>query len=130
MTAATTTAPSAIGQIALYVRDLDRAVGFYRDTLGLRFLFRAPPNMAFFDCGGVRLLIGLPESVERGRCSTIIYYRVGDIQATASALRARGVRFLQEPHLVAKLPDHDLWIGDFEDGEGNVLALMSEVRGR
>jgi methylmalonyl-CoA/ethylmalonyl-CoA epimerase len=117
-----------IGQIAVTVRDLERAIRFYRDSLGMRFLFQAPPQMAFFDCGGVRLLIGVPERPEHNHPASIIYYRVADIHAAHNTLRQRGVTFITAPHLVAKLPDHDLWLADFRDSEENILALMSEVR--
>lgn len=117
-----------IGQIAITVRDLERAIRFYRDTLGMRLLFQAPPQMAFFDCGGVRLLIGVPEGPEHNHPASIIYYRVDDIRAAHDTLRERGVTFVTPPHLVAKLPDHDLWLADFRDSEENILALMSEVR--
>jgi catechol 2,3-dioxygenase-like lactoylglutathione lyase family enzyme len=116
-----------IGQIAVNVHDLARAVGFYRDTLGMRLLFEVP-QMAFFDCGGVRLMLGLPSGPEFDHPASILYYRVDDIGAARDALVTRGVRFTSEPHRVARMPDHDLWIGFFPDTEGNVLALMSEVR--
>jgi methylmalonyl-CoA/ethylmalonyl-CoA epimerase len=124
-----TTGLSRIGQIAMPARNLDRAVAFYRDTLGIRFLFQAPPKMAFFDCGGVRLLIGEPESEESERPGSILYFVTDDIAATHAAFTAKGVHFVREPHLVAKLPDHDLWLAFFEDSEGNTLALMEERRG-
>ncbi len=117
-----------IGQIAVNAHDLERAIRFYRDTLGMRFLFQAPPQMAFFDCGGVRLLIGVPERPELDHPASIIYYRVADISVAHDTLRQRGVQFVTAPHLVARLPDHDLWLADFRDSENNLLALMSEVR--
>ena len=120
---------SRIGQIAVVVQDLDRAVAFYRDTLGMRFLFQAPPKLAFFDCGGVRLMLDVPEEEEFKHASSILYYKVDDIQATWATLRGRGVDFRDEPHLVARMPDHELWMAFFRDTEGNTLALMSEVRG-
>jgi methylmalonyl-CoA/ethylmalonyl-CoA epimerase len=118
---------STIGQIALEVRDLDRAVAFYRDTLGIPFLFQAPPGMAFFDCEGVRLLLGLPEGGEPKGSGSILYFRVEDIAAAHDALVERGTRFKVPPQEVARLADHDLWLAFFEDPEGNTLALMSEV---
>lgn len=130
-TATPPTAPSSlrrVGQIAIVVQDLDRAVRFYRDTLGLPFLFQAPPNLAFFDCGGVRLMLTLPEGPEAGRGTSIVYYVVDDIQAAYGTLRARGVDFLSPPGLLARMPDHDLWMAAYRDSEGNVLELMSEVR--
>lgn len=115
-----------IGQIYVTVHDLDRAVHFYRDTLGMRFLFQVP-RMAFFDVSGVRLMLGLPDRPEFDHPASIIYYRVDDIQAAHAALGARGVAFITAPHLVAKLERFDLWLADFRDSEGNVLALMSEL---
>jgi catechol 2,3-dioxygenase-like lactoylglutathione lyase family enzyme len=115
-----------VGQIAINVHDLERATAFYRDTLGLAFLF-AVPNMAFFDCGGVRLMLGAAEAGEFDHPASIIYYRVDDLHATAASLEQRGVRFEQPPHLVAPMPDHDLWMAFFRDADANMLALMAEV---
>lgn len=120
---------SRLGQIAIVVQDLDRAVAFYRDTLGLRLLFQAPPKLAFFDCGGVRLMLDVPEEEEFKHPASILYYKVDDIQGTWATLRGRGVEFRDEPHRVARMPDHELWMTFFRDTEGNTLALMSEVRG-
>jgi methylmalonyl-CoA/ethylmalonyl-CoA epimerase len=119
---------SAIGQIAVIVHDLPRAVAFYRDTLGMRLLFEAPPKMAFFDCGGIRLMLSLPETAEYDHPSSIIYYNVDDIQQAAAVLQARGVAFDSPPHLVAKLPHADLWMAFLRDADRNPLALMSEVK--
>lgn len=117
-----------IGQIAIPVADLERAVTFYADVLGLRLLFRAPPGLAFFDCGGVRLMLSRPEGAETPACAGLPYYVVPDIGAAHTALVDRGVAFVGAPHLVARLPDHDLWLAVFRDSEDNLLALMSEVR--
>ena len=131
MTGTTHTAPALgldrIGQIAITVRDLDRAETFYRDALGMRLLFRVP-GLSFFDCGGVRLLLSAPEKPEFDHANSILYFPVDDLQAAYRALAARGVRFTDEPHLIAEMPDHELWMAFFEDSEGNTLALMSEVR--
>ena len=116
-----------IGQIAINAHDLPRAVTFYRDTLGMRFLFEVP-QMAFFDCGGIRLMLGLPSAPVFDHPASIIYYRVDDIQATHQTLAARGVTFHEPPHVAARLPEYDLWLAFFRDTEKNVLALMSEVR--
>lgn len=118
---------SQIGQIFVNAHDLDRAIGFYRDTLGMKFLFQAPPAMAFFDCNGIRLMLGVPDRPELVHPASIIYYKVADIEATYESLNSRGVEFVIKPHLVARLPDYDLWLADFRDSEGNLLALMSEV---
>lgn len=118
---------SRIGQIFVNVHDLDRAVKFYRDTLGMQFLFLAPPGMAFFDCGGIRVMLGVAERPDLNHPASIIYYKVDDIEKVYETLNARGVIFIAKPHLVAPMPDYDLWLADFKDSEGNILALMSEV---
>jgi methylmalonyl-CoA/ethylmalonyl-CoA epimerase len=119
---------SHIGQVSMTARDLDRAVAFYRDTLGLPFLFTAPPQLAFFDCGGVRLLLDVPQDKEFDHPGSVLYFTVSDIQQTHQVLLSRGVRFRQGPHLIARLPDREVWMAFFGDTEGNTLALMSEVR--
>jgi methylmalonyl-CoA/ethylmalonyl-CoA epimerase len=116
-----------IGQIAINVHDLARAVAFYRDVLGMRYLFEAPPKMAFFDCGGIRLMLGEAEKGEFDHAASILYYDVADIQGTAAELKRRGVVFEAEPHLVADLGTRELWLAFFRDTESNVLSLMSEV---
>ena len=113
-----------IGQIAVNIDDLNGAVEFYRDTLGMKFLFQVPA-MAFFDCAGLRLLLNEVENWQHP--SSIIYYKVEDITAAHQALLARGVTFTDDPHLVAKMSDHELWMAFFQDPAGNILALMSEV---
>ena len=117
---------SQIGQIAINVQDLQRAVEFYRDTLGVRFLFQAPGGLAFFDVGGVRLMLGIAESSEFDHPASTLYYKVDDIVAAYRTLTERGVTFIDEPHLIAKLPTHELWMTFFRDSEQNVLALMEE----
>jgi methylmalonyl-CoA/ethylmalonyl-CoA epimerase len=121
---------SRIGQIAITVSDLGRSVEFYRDKLGMKFLFQVP-NLAFFDCGGIRLMLSPREKAADGSepvFSSVVYYKVDDINAAHAALSARGVEFEQGPHLIAKMPDHELWMAFFRDPDRNVLALMSEVR--
>ena len=118
-----------IGQISINVHDLDRAVAFYRDALGMKLRFETG-GMAFFDCGGIRLMLGPASSPEFDHPGSIIYYKVDDIQATHAAMVSKGVEFIAAPHLVARLPDHDLWLGFFKDPEGNTLALMSEMSSR
>ena len=117
-----------IGQIAIIVRDLQRAVAFYRDTLGMRFLFQAPGGLAFFDVGGVRLMLGIAEKPEFSHPASILYYKVEDIGAAYETLASRGVTFIDEPHLIAKMPDHELWMAFLRDSEGNTLSLMCEKR--
>jgi methylmalonyl-CoA/ethylmalonyl-CoA epimerase len=113
-----------IAQIAIVVTDLGRAIAFYRDVLGLQFLFQAPPGLAFFNIDGVRLMLSLPEG-ETG--STILYYQTADIHATTAAMKARGASFESEPHKVASLGKVDLWMGFCRDSEGNMLGVLSEV---
>ncbi len=115
-----------LGQISLIVSDLDTAVAFYRDKVGLQFLFQAP-NLAFFDCGGVRLMVGPPVG-EAPKGNSVLYFRTPDIDSEHTSMRDRGVKFVGEPHLVAKMPDHELWMAFFKDPEGNLMALMSEKR--
>ena len=117
-----------IGQIAVPVSDIDRAIAFYRDTLGMRFLFRAPPGLGFFDCAGIRLMLDAPAKAQAENYSSVIYYKVPDLHAAFETLTARGVVFAAKPHLIAKLPDHELWMAFFRDPDGNLLALMSEIR--
>jgi methylmalonyl-CoA/ethylmalonyl-CoA epimerase len=119
---------SRIGQVAMRARDLDRSVRFYRDTLGLPFLFTAPPKLAFFDCAGTRLLLDVPEDAEFDHPGSVLYFAVEDIRAAHAVLAGRGVSFRSEPHLIAKLPDREVWMAFFTDTEGNTLALMSEPR--
>ena len=117
-----------IGQIAVTVRDVTRARAFYGNVLGLTHLFDAPPQMSFFDCGGVRLLLGESESAaDVNPAGTIVYFDVADLGAAHEMLAARGVAFTVAPHRVADLGDHELWLAFLEDGEGNTVGLMSEV---
>jgi predicted enzyme related to lactoylglutathione lyase len=128
----TSAAPSGIaitqiGQIAINVHDTSRALEFYRDTLGLKLLFTAG-RLAFFDCGGVRLMLTPPERPEFDHPASILYFKVADIQSTHARLVQRNVKTEGEPHVVAKMPDYDLWLAEFRDSEGNVMALMAEVQ--
>jgi methylmalonyl-CoA/ethylmalonyl-CoA epimerase len=120
---------SEIGQITLTISDLDKAVGFYRDALGLKHLFSAQPGLAFFACGNIRLMLSRPEKPEAERLSAALYFKVADISAAHKALAGRGVSFEAEPHLVARMPDHELWMAFFRDPDRNLLALMCEKRG-
>ena len=127
MTQTSTTQLATIGQIAMIAKDVNRATAFYRDRLGMKFLFEFP-GLAFFDCGGVRLMISKPEKPEFDHPGSILYFKVNDIERVHADLAAKGVEFTDAPHLIAKLPDHELWMAFFKDSEGNTLALMSEVR--
>lgn len=116
-----------IGQIAIPVSDVERAITFYRDVLGMRFLFQAPPGLGFFECGGVRVMLDA-SATERAGQSSVLYYVVDDLDAAYGTLSERSVRFEAAPHLVAKLPDHELWMAFFRDPDDNLLALMAERR--
>jgi methylmalonyl-CoA/ethylmalonyl-CoA epimerase len=118
---------STIGQIAINAHDIERATTFYRDKLGMKHLFSVPPQLAFFDCDGVRLMLSLPARPEFDHASSILYFKVDDIQQAAETLIERGVKFEEQPAIVANMGSYDLWIGAFRDSEGNLLALMSEV---
>jgi methylmalonyl-CoA/ethylmalonyl-CoA epimerase len=115
-----------IGQISIIVKDLQRATAFYRDVLGLPLLF-ATPNLAFFDCGGVRLMLGPAETPELDHLSSILYFRVPDLNASYQRLVELGARIFAPPRLIAPMATYDLWMAAFYDSEGNIHQLMSEV---
>jgi predicted enzyme related to lactoylglutathione lyase len=115
-----------IGQISVTVHDLDRAAAFYKDKLGVKHLFSVPPKMAFFDCDGIRLMLAIPERPDLDHPSSILYFKVQDIEETHRALEGRGVHFETKPMLVAPMATYDLWLAEFRDSENNVLALMCE----
>lgn len=116
---------ATIGQIGITVTDVDRAIRFYRDTLGMTFLFQAG-TLGFFDCAGIRLMLSGSEKPGE-TFSSILYFRVADIQAASQALEEKGVTLEQQAHLIARMPDHDLWMAFFRDPDRNLLGLMSEV---
>jgi methylmalonyl-CoA/ethylmalonyl-CoA epimerase len=118
---------SRIHQISMRTHDVERAVRFYRDTLSLPFLFAAPPRLAFFDCNGVRLMLSTPEP-GFDHPGSVLYFAVEGIGHMHETLRSRGVAFRTEPHKIATLADREVWLAEFEDSEGNTLALMSEPR--
>ncbi|MGH9821800.1 MAG: VOC family protein [Blastocatellia bacterium] len=116
-----------IGQISVNAHDLDRAVEFYRDRLGVKHLFTVPPKMAFFDCHGISLMLSLPERPEFDHPGSIIYFSVDDIEQAHQTLSSRGVKFEGAPHVIANMGSYDLWMSFFRDSENNLLALMSKV---
>src|SRR5262245_43421894 len=115
-----------LGQLGVAVQDLETMTAFYRDTLGLRFLFAAP-GMSFFDLGGVRLMLSLPEKGVEDAHGSILYLDVADIAAAHTALLQGGVAFDGKPHVVHRTPTYELWMAFFHDPEGNALVLMSEA---
>lgn len=121
-------ANSRIGQIAVVCKDVQRAKAFYKDVLGLPHSFDAGPNLSFFNCGGVRLMLTTAERPEDDHLSSILYYQIENIEAVQTDLAAKGVNFVNLPHMIAKMPDHELWLSELRDSEGNALALMEEKR--
>ena len=120
---------SQLGQIGVTVSNIEKSVAFYRDTLGLKHLFSAPPGLAFFAAGSVRLMLSLPEKSESEHFTSALYFKVVDIQEAHDSLASRGVVFEVEPHQVAKMPDHELWMAFFRDSDRNLLGLMCEKQG-
>jgi len=117
---------SKIGQIHVNVKDVDRATAFYKDTLGMTHLFQVP-GMSFFDCDGIMLMLGIPTSEEYNHPSSIVYYQVDDIAAAHKTMVKRGVKFTEAPDFVANMGEQDLWMGFFQDTEGNTLAIRTLV---
>ncbi|HJU72831.1 MAG TPA: VOC family protein [Gemmatimonadaceae bacterium] len=120
-------AQASVAQLLIPVDDLDRAIAFYRDTLGIPFLFTAPPQMSFFQCGSVRLLVGVPTEGQPRERGSAIYFKVSDIQGVHRTLVERGVSFGAQPHIVHRAANYDLWLAEFKDPDGNALALMAET---
>jgi methylmalonyl-CoA/ethylmalonyl-CoA epimerase len=118
--------PTGVGQLAIPVADLERAVTFYRDVLGIPFLFRAPPGLAFLQCGQVRLMLSQRPPGASEAPVGVIYYRVPDLDLAYATLRQRGARFVDEPHRIARLEDHELWMVFLRDPDEHLLALMAE----
>jgi methylmalonyl-CoA/ethylmalonyl-CoA epimerase len=116
----------SIAQVSVNAHDLDRAEAFYREKLGVKHLFTVPPKMAFFDCAGIRLMLAIPERPDLDHPSSILYFKVDEIDAAYQGLNARGVHFETGPALIASMPTYDLWLAEFRDSENNVLALMCE----
>lgn len=118
--------PLGVGQLAIPVADLQRSLTFYRDVLGLRFLFEAPPGLAFLDCGGVRVMLSRSQAGETSPPVGVIYYRVGDLDAAYATLQSRGAVFVDRPHQIARLADHELWMTFLHDPDNHLLGLMAE----
>lgn len=119
---------SRIGQIAITVSHVDAALRFYRDLLGLKFLFSAGPDLAFLEADGVRLMLSTPQGAGKVGANSILYFSVTDIGAAHSTLVMRGASSERPPELVARMPDHELWIGFLRDPDGNLVGLMEEKR--
>lgn len=118
-------AESRIAQIAIVCQDVDRAKAYYRDVLGLTHLFDTPPGLSFFQCGSIRLMLARAEGDASG--TSTLYFMVSDIEHAAQQLAGRGAK-MGRAHMIAKMPDHELWLAEFRDSEGNLMALMEEKR--
>ena len=119
---------SEIGQIAIVVGDVAKATQFYRDVLGLKFLFGAGPNLAFLGAGSVRLMLTTPQGHGEVGKNSILYFKVADLAATHAAIVSRGAKDEHGPQLTARMPDHELWMAFVRDPDDNLVGLMSEVR--
>lgn len=119
---------STIAQIALTVSDVDTALGFYRDLLGLELLFRASPNLAFLNADGVRIMLSTPQGAGTVGANSVLYFKVADIQTVHAKLVAAGANSERVPQLAAKMPDHELWLGFLRDPDANLVALLEEKR--
>lgn len=119
---------SKIGQIAITVSDVDSAIGFYRDTLGLEFLFSAGPNLAFLTVGGTRLMLTTPQGAGEVGKNSILYFQVKAIEAVHAEMVSKGATNYRSPQLQARMPDHELWVGFVRDPDGNLVGLMEEKR--
>jgi len=117
-----------LGQVALTVSNVDAALGFYRDALGLPFLFAAGPELAFLQMGSVRLMLSTPQGHGAAGANSVLYFRVDALAESYAKLLARGARAESAPHLVARMPDHELWMGFVRDPDGNLVGLMEERR--
>jgi methylmalonyl-CoA/ethylmalonyl-CoA epimerase len=118
---------TGLGQVAISVKDVERATAFYRDVVGLPLLFTAPPGLAFLQCGGVRVMLARPEKESEAQGASVLYFSVPDIQASYQRMKELGAKFEDEPHMIAKMPTHDLWMVFFRDTEDNLMGMMSEV---
>lgn len=119
-----------IGQVAVTVSDVAKSLAFYRDVLGLEFLFSPNPNLAFLAAGPVRIMLSTPQGSGRPGANSILYFRVSHIEATHTAIVERGATDERAPQLAATIPDHELWIGFLRDPDGNLVGLMEEKRQR
>ena len=119
---------SALGQVAITVKDVNTALPFYQDVLGLKFLFRPGPKLAFLSAGNVRIMLSEPQGAGTVGHNSILYFKVEDIEATHAAVVGRGATNERAPQLTAKMPDHELWIGFVRDPDGNLVGLMEEKR--
>jgi methylmalonyl-CoA/ethylmalonyl-CoA epimerase len=121
--------PSRIRQVAVPVDSIEDATAFYRDVLGLRFLFDAPPALAFFECGGIQLMLAGPEAQGPHGATQhpVLYYDVPDIKSAHAHLESGGAPNVEKPHVIARMNGREIWISAVSDGQGNLVQLMSDV---
>lgn len=117
-----------LGQVGFVVSDVAKATAFYRDVIGLKFLFAAGPNLAFLAAGSVRIMLTTPEGAGEVGRNSILYFKVQDIAATHAAVVARGAKEESAPRLIARMPDHELWLSAVRDPDDNIVELMEEKR--
>ena len=122
------TTVSGIRQIAVTVSDVEQALGFYRDVLGLEFLFAPSADLAFVQAGDIRIMLSTPQGAGAVGANSILYFSVTAIEAAFDALVARGAQSERAPALAARMPDHELWIGFLRDPDGNLVGLLEEKR--
>ncbi|HJQ99796.1 MAG TPA: VOC family protein [Candidatus Polarisedimenticolaceae bacterium] len=121
-------AVKGVAQLAMTVGNVERSVAFYRDVVGLKFLFTAPPGLGFLECGGTRLMLATRESGGPDEAHPAVYYRVDSVRDAAADLTARGIALHKEPHVIAKLPHADLWLAFILDPDGHLVGFMSEEK--
>lgn len=117
----------SLGQVAIAVSDIQKSLVFYKDKLGLKLLFEAPPNLAFLQCGDVRIMLTILQGEERDHHTSVLYYKVSDLDEAVSSIKYQGITFLREPQLTAKMPDHELWQGFIRDPDENLIGIMAEL---
>lgn len=119
---------TGIGQIAITVNDVTKALAFYRDTLGLTFLFSPSPELAFLSAGDVRIMLSTPQGAGKVGANSILYFKTSNIESTHAEFVERGATNERGPQLAAKMPDHELWLSFVRDPDGNLVGLMEEKR--
>jgi catechol 2,3-dioxygenase-like lactoylglutathione lyase family enzyme len=118
-----------IGQIAITVSDVDRSIKFYRDVLGLRFMFSAGPGLAFLSAGTIRIMLTAPEGEGSDPGNSVLYFKTDQLEDAYQVVLSRGAAAEDGPHKIADMPDHELWMAFVRDPDGNLVGLMEERRG-
>lgn len=118
----------AIGQVAVTVSDVGRALAFYRDILGLPFLFSPSADLAFLKAGDTRIMLSTPQGAGTVGANSILYFKASSIEQVHADIVAKGAVNERAPQLAAKMPDHELWLSFVRDPDGNLVGLMEEKR--